>query len=192
MRDGSESKMAFYMECLKNPKRVGAIAPTSAWMARKLASVIRPESGLPVLELGPGTGVITKAILERGVAPENLVSVEYSANFLPVLQQRYPGVNFVNGDAFHIAQIARDAGIDRFDTVVSALPMLNFPVADRTILINRILDLLGPGRPMIQFSYGLSPPVPAQAGRFSVRHLTTVMRNLPPARLWLYQHHKTA
>ncbi len=191
MMDGSQSKLAFYMECLKNPKTVGAIAPTSAWMARKLASVIRPENGLPVLELGPGTGVITKAILDRGVAPENLVSVEYSKTFLPTLQKRYPGVNFIYGDAFHISRIARDAGIDRFDTVVSALPLLNFPAVDRTILINRILDLLGPGRPMVQFSYGLSPPVPALAGRFSVRYLTTVMRNLPPARLWLYHRHTT-
>lgn len=190
MTDKPENKFAFYMEWLKNPRRVGAIAPTSVGMARKMASVIRPESGLPVLELGPGTGVITKAILDRGVRPENLVSVEFSENFLPDLKQRYPGVKFVHGDAFHISQIASDLGIERFDTVVSALPLLNFPEAQRAVLIKKLLGLLGPGRPLIQFSYGFSPPVPAHPRRFSVSHLTTVLRNLPPARLWLYHHHR--
>lgn len=190
MTDKPENKFAFYMEWLKNPRRVGAIAPTSVGMARKLASVIRPESGLPVLELGPGTGVITQAILDRGIRPENLVSVEFSESFLPDLKQRFPGVKFVHGDAFHISQIARDLGIDKFDAVISALPLLNFPEDQRAVLIKEILCHLAPGRPMIQFSYGLSPPVPAHPGRFSVRHLTTVLRNLPPARLWLYHHHR--
>jgi phosphatidylethanolamine/phosphatidyl-N-methylethanolamine N-methyltransferase len=186
MNKQTSGGMTFYLGWLKNPKRVGAIAPTSTGMARKMASVVRPESDLPVLELGPGTGVITKAILERGVRPENVVSVEYSQSFLPGLKRQFPGVEFVYGDALNIAQIARDLGIERFDSIVSALPLLNFPVDQRTHLIKEMMNLLAPGRPMIQFSYGLSPPVPALAQAFEVRHLTNALLNLPPARLWLY------
>jgi len=186
MSNQTSRGMAFYRGWLKSPKTVGAIAPTSAGMARKMASVVRPESDLPVLELGPGTGVITKAILERGIRPENLVSVEFSASFLPGLNAQFAGVKFVQGDALNIAKIADDLGITRFDTIVSALPLLNFPVDKRVFLINEMLNLLEPGRVMIQFSYGLSPPVPACVNAFDVRHLTSVMLNLPPARLWLY------
>lgn len=180
-------KIEFYRGWLNNPRTVGAIAPTSAGMAKKMASVIRPDSGLPVLELGPGTGAVTKAILERGITPSNLVSVERSKVFLPGLKRRYPRVNFVHGDAFDVFQIAEEQGIRKFDAVVSSLPLLTTPVRRRVHLVETILDLLEPGRPMIQFSYMLKPPIPAWPGRYVVSHLTWVLRNLPPARLWIYR-----
>ena len=178
--------MEFYKGWINNPRKVGAIAPTSADMARKMASVIRPDSGLPVLELGPGTGAITKAVLERGVDPSNLVCVEYSKSFLPGLRRRFPGVNFIHGDAFNISQIAEEQGIDKFDAVISALPLLTTPVRLRVRLVEAMLDLLEPGRPMVQFSYMLGPPVPAWPGSYTVSHLTSVLQNLPPARVWTY------
>ena len=181
------TKFAFYREWLRNPKVVGAIAPSSAHVAEKMASVIRPGCRLPVLELGPGTGVTTKAILDRGLAPSRLVCVEYSEIFLGGLRQRHPGVNFVHGDAFGISQIAADLGIDVFGTVVSALPLLTFPIGHRIRLVETILGLLAPQGRMVQFSYMLKPPVPALPGSYSVSHLTTVFCNLPPARLWIYQ-----
>lgn len=179
--------MDFYKGWLDNPKRVGAIAPTSSRMARKMASVVRPESGLPILELGPGTGAITEAILERGVAPDNLISIEFSRSFLPDLRRRFPGVRFIYGDAFDIAEIAEREGLVELDAVISALPLLNTPLRRRIKLVERLLDLLEPGRPMIQFSYRLSPPIPPRPGRYVVSPVTTVLRNLPPARLWIYR-----
>jgi len=146
-------KVDFYLGWLRNPGKIGAIAPTSVGMAQKMASLVRPDNGLPVLELGPGTGVITRAILERGVNPKDLHSIEYSKGFLPGLRQRYPGVNFIHDDAFEISRIARDLGIEKFDTIVSALPLLNFTAQRRAELVDAMLDLLAPGRPMVQFSY---------------------------------------
>ncbi len=180
-------KLDFAKSLVLKPKTVGAIAPTSARMARKMASIVRPDSGLPVLELGPGTGVITKAILNNGVAPEKIVSIEYSASFLPGLKRRYPGVNFVQGDAFEIEQIAKDLGIDEFDCVISALPLLNFPMTQRIRLVHSALKFVAPGRPMVQFSYSPRPPVPARSKQFSVSHLGSVFRNIPPAKIWTYQ-----
>lgn len=87
---------------VNQPKKVGAIVPTSGVTARRMASVITPQSGLPVLELGPGTGCITKAILARGVKPENVTAIEYSTDFYQQLLRSYPGVNFINGDAFDL------------------------------------------------------------------------------------------
>ncbi len=124
-------KLDFAKTLVSKPKTIGAIVPTGARTAAKMASLIRPDSGLPVLELGPGSGAITKAILETGVKPENVISIEYSASFIPGLRHRYGGVNFVHGDAFKISQIAEELGIDKFDCVISGLPLLNFPVSQR-------------------------------------------------------------
>ena len=176
----------FYKAWVSKPKTIGAIAPTSAKMARRMASVVRPDSGLPVLELGPGNGSITRSILERGVVPDNLLSVEYSESFLPGLRQRYPGVNFVHGDAFDISRIAGDFGIKKFDAIVSALPLLNFSLLQRIRFIRMMLDFLEPGQPLVQFSYGPTAPVPPRSSHFEVTHLDTVLLNLPPARLWVY------
>jgi len=182
-----DEKLEFYKGWLANPKKVGAIAPTSTTMARIMASVIRPDSGLKVLELGPGSGVTTKAILDHGVEPENLVSVEYTQSFIPGLRQRYPGVNFIHDDAFNISKIAQELGIEKFDAIISALPLLNFPIAQRLRYVKMMLDLLEPGRPLVQFSYGLNPPVPERSKLYSVNALDTVLLNLPPARIWTYQ-----
>src|SRR5690606_36222770 len=97
-----DEEIRFFKGWIDGPKSVGAILPTSSVTARRMASVIEPSSGLPVLELGPGTGIITKAIVKRGVAPENVVSIEYSTDFYQHLTRTIPGVNFINGDAFDL------------------------------------------------------------------------------------------
>ena len=184
---GLDDKLAFFKEWIARPKVVGAVAPTSSGMARKMAGVVRPDSQSPVLELGPGTGAITAAIVERGIDPGKLVAIEYSEIFLPRLRQRFPGVNFIHGDAFNVSRIATDLGIDRFDTIISALPLLTMPLGMRHCLVEAMLDWLAPGRPLVQFSYGLRPPVPARSGHYDVDHLSTVLCNLPPARIWAYR-----
>src|SRR4029453_14233135 len=77
-----DNELRFFKGWIDKPKAVGSIVPTSSVTARRMASVIDPHSGLPVLEVGPGTGVITRAILGRGVKPENLYAVEYSEVFV--------------------------------------------------------------------------------------------------------------
>lgn len=83
-----EEEVQFFKGWQKDKKGVGALIPTSVYAARRMASVVNPRSGLPILELGAGTGVITKAILARGIKPRQLVSVEYSRIFYDGLVQR--------------------------------------------------------------------------------------------------------
>lgn len=177
---------------MDGPKAVGAIMPTSSVTARSMASVVNPASGLPVLELGPGTGVITRAILARGVAPADLVSIEYSVDFHARLQVDFPGVRFIRGDAFDLDTTLAGLDTGLFDSVVSGIPLLNFPMAARVALIEDLLDRLPPGRPVVQFSYGPSSPVMARGASFEVVHHDFVLRNVPPARLWIYRRRFTA
>src|SRR6218665_3797039 len=182
-----DDEIRFIKGMISTPKTVGAIMPTSARMAARMASIIDSGSGLPVLELGPGTGVITKAILDKGVKPENLVSVEYSSEFVRHLRGKYPGVNFINGDAFSLAETLENYRGQKFDCVISGIPLLNFPMHQRVKLIEDLLKLIPVGRPIVQFSYGPVSPVVARPDSYTIKHFDFIMRNIPPAQIWHYK-----
>jgi phosphatidylethanolamine/phosphatidyl-N-methylethanolamine N-methyltransferase len=182
-----DDELRFFKGWLDKPKAVGAIMPTSSITARRMASVIDPSSNLPVLELGPGTGVITRAILARGILPENLYTVEYSEGFVDFLKMQFPDVNVIQGDAFDLDKTLGAFRDLKFDACVSGVPLLNFPVARRIAYIEGILDRLPEGRPIVQLTYGPLSPVPPRRGSYTVSHLDFVFRNVPPTQLWVYR-----
>ncbi|MDX3926669.1 MAG: class I SAM-dependent methyltransferase [Shinella sp.] len=182
-----DEEIRFFKGWMSNTKAVGALLPTSSVTARRMASVVNPRSGLPVLELGPGTGVITKAILDAGISPEKLVSIEFSTDFYNHLLTRFPGVNFINGDAFDLSNTLGPMKDQQFDCVVSAVPLLNFPMHRRVALIEDLLSRIPRGRPVVQISYGPVSPVTAMPDRYQISHLDFVVRNIPPAQLWIYR-----
>ncbi|WP_313603683.1 phospholipid N-methyltransferase PmtA [Rhizobium sp.] len=181
-----DEEIRFFKGWMDGPKSVGAICPTSSVTAKRMASVINPSSGLPVLELGPGTGVITKAILERGITPENLVSIEYSTDFYQNLIKAYEGVHFINGDAFELDKTLGGMKSVIFDSVISAIPMLSFPMESRIALLEDLLDRMPAGRPVMQITYGPVSPIIANPDRYKIKHYDFVVRNIPPAQLWTY------
>lgn len=182
-----EEEVQFFKAWQKDKKGVGAVAPTSIRTARRMASVINPLSGMPVLELGAGTGIITKAILERGIKPSQLVSIEYSKDFYDGLRRRFPGVDFRLGDAFALDNVLGDCRGEQFDCVVSAVPMLNFPMEQRVAVLEDLLARIPAGRPVIQITYGLLSPVIKMPDRYVISHYDFVVRNIPPAQLWIYR-----
>ncbi|MDA8870520.1 methyltransferase domain-containing protein [Rhizobiaceae bacterium] len=182
-----DEELRFFKSWIDKPKAMGAVLPTSATTARRMASVIRENPTAPVLELGPGTGVITRAILQRGVPADRLYSVEYTADFIPQLQSDFPGVNFIHGSAFDLDTLLGAEQPEKFEAVVSAIPMLNFAVADRQALLRELLNRTLPGRPVVQISYGPVSPIPPDWSTYSVEPLDWMMRNIPPARLWVYR-----
>ncbi len=181
-----DDEVRFFRGWMSNAKAVGSIIPTSNTTSRRMASVADPNSSLPVLELGPGTGVITKAILERGVKPENLVSIEYSRDFVEHLRSAYPGVNVIHGDAFDLDKTLGPLAGATFDSVVSGVPLLNFPVEQRVRYVEDLLARLPAGRPIVQLTYGPRSPVPAGMGDYRVTRFDFILRNIPPTTLWLY------
>jgi phosphatidylethanolamine/phosphatidyl-N-methylethanolamine N-methyltransferase len=182
-----DDELKFFKGWIDKPKTVGSIVPTSSIAARRMASVVNPDSGLPVLELGPGTGVITRAILALGVKPENLYSIEYSDDFVRHLTAQFPGVNIIKGDAFDLDATLGDKRGMVFDSVVSGVPLLNFPVAQRIRYIEDLLGRIPAGRPIMQLTYGPLSPVPPGRGDYKVEHYDFILRNIPPTQLWVYR-----
>ena len=181
-----DEELRFFRGWVDTPKAVGAIVPTSGVTARRMASITDPNSGLAGLGLGPGTGVITRAILDRGIAPDRLIAVEYSPDFVAHLKKQYPGVDVIQGDAFDLDKTLGEKAGQTFDSIVSGVPLLNFPVEQRVRYVEHLLDRLNPGRPIVQLTYGPLSPVPPGKGNYKVTRFDFILRNIPPTTLWLY------
>lgn len=182
-----DDELKFFKGWIDKPKAVGSIIPTSSVTAARMASVIDMRSGLPVLEAGPGTGVITKAILRRGVKPSQLYAVEYSHDFVSHLRRNYPDVNVIEGDGFNLDRTLGDKHGMVFDSVVSGVPLLNFPVERRVAYLENLLKRIPHGRPVVQLTYGPKSPIPPGLGDYTVERYHFILRNIPPTQLWLYR-----
>ncbi|CAN0593330.1 unnamed protein product, partial [Laminaria digitata] len=130
-----DEEFRFFKGWMAGPREVGSIVPTGRVCARSMAASINPASGLPVLEIGPGTGTITRAILERGIVPQELYSVEYSEDFVERLRAEFPKVNIIHGDAFNLDTALGSHRHLVFDAVISGVPLLNFPRERRIALV---------------------------------------------------------
>jgi phosphatidylethanolamine/phosphatidyl-N-methylethanolamine N-methyltransferase len=175
----------FLKGLIARPKNVGAIAPSSPALARAIAREVDPGPSGPVLELGPGTGVVTEALIERGVGPERITAIEYDPEFAALVATRFPQVRVVRGDAFDLAKTLATDDSASFTAIVSGLPLLNFPLEQRQKLLDQIFARLAPGAPFVQFSYGMHPPVTLPG--VSVTRAAVIWLNLPPARVWTYR-----
>jgi phosphatidylethanolamine/phosphatidyl-N-methylethanolamine N-methyltransferase len=175
----------FLRALIARPKNVGAIAPSSPALTRAIAAQVDPAREGPVLELGPGTGVITEALIARGIAQSRITAVEYDSEFAKLVASRFPRVNVVQGDAFNLDMTLNDAGTS-YAAIVSGLPLLNHSPERRHVLIQSVLARLAPGAPYVQFSYGMQPPISAGNG-YTVKRAAFIWRNLPPARVWVYR-----
>lgn len=180
-------EVRFFRGWMSRPRAVGSVIPTSSVTARRMASVVDPASGLPVLETGPGTGVITRAILARDIPADRLHAIEYSPEFAGHLRRDFPGVNVIEGDAFDLDATLGPDGPKLFDCVISGIPLLNFPVHARVAYLESLLCRIPDGRPVVQLTYGPRSPIPPGLGRYTVSHFDFVIRNIPPTHLWVYR-----
>jgi phosphatidylethanolamine/phosphatidyl-N-methylethanolamine N-methyltransferase len=185
--DSLKDELRFSAEWVARPRTVGAIAPSGRILARAMAREVDPAVPGPVVELGPGTGVITRALIARGVAEDRLILVEANRGFAALLKERFPLATVVADDAFALSRILRAVGRLPVAAVVSGLPLFNQPMFRRLRLIAQALSFLDPAGCFVQFSYHLMPPVPGRYGGFTVRGTPRVWRNLFPARVWVYR-----
>lgn len=183
-----DDQVRFLKSWIEHPLKTGAVAPSSKELAAAMAEVIDPSVPGLVVELGPGTGVVTEAIVARGVAPERIVAIEYNPDFVPLLQERCPKATFLHGDAYDVAERLRERASDhKVAAVVSSLPLFTEPAEKRIRLVTDCFGLMAPGSPFIQFSYALVSPVPRKIRGMTVRTSDWVLVNVPPARVWTYR-----
>jgi phosphatidylethanolamine/phosphatidyl-N-methylethanolamine N-methyltransferase len=190
-REGSlDDDARFLKSWFENPLIAGAVAPSGKELAARMAAAVDPLVPGPVVELGPGTGPVTQALIARGVAPERLVLIEYSRDFAKLLRQRFPGVTVIEGDAYALANTLKGVLEHPAAAIVSSLPLLTKPERTRLALLNEAFSLLMPGCPFVQFTYMPNSPVPLDRS-FQASGSRRIWKNLPPARVWTYRRPTT-
>jgi phosphatidylethanolamine/phosphatidyl-N-methylethanolamine N-methyltransferase len=178
--------LRFLKSLVARPRAIGAIAPSSPALARKIAFQLDPEVPGTVLELGPGTGVVTDALIARGIGVDRLIVVEADPDLAQLMRERFPALRVVEGDAFDLDRTFPPDTSGPLAATVSGQPLLNFPPAKRRALILSALARMPASGPFVQFSYGFTAPVPADH-EISVVQAAFVLANLPPARIWVYR-----
>ena len=166
---------------------MGAVMPSGKLLARTMAQFVDADSAGPVVELGPGTGAITKALIDRGIDQKRLVLVEYNPGFCALLRDRYPQAKVVQGDAYTLRDSLWDVLSAPASAIVSGLPLVTKPMLTRLKLIRDAFMALAPGAPFVQFTYSVAPPIPKSLPGVSTEASERIWMNLPPARVWVYR-----
>ena len=182
-----DDEVRFIRSWIERPLTIGAVAPSGKVLARTMARYVDPNSTGPVVELGPGTGPVTEALIQAGVDPSRLVLVEFNPAFCRILRARYPEATLVQGDAYSMRRLLETLLIQPAAAVVSGLPLITKPLRMRLRLLRDAFDQMRPGAPFVQFTYSVASPVPKRLGGFSVEASERIWMNIPPARVWVYR-----
>jgi phosphatidylethanolamine/phosphatidyl-N-methylethanolamine N-methyltransferase len=182
-----DDEVRFLRSWIEKPLHMGAVMPSGRLLARTMAQYVDTRSEGPVVELGPGTGAITSALIERGVDQSRLVLVEYNPGFCALLRDRYPRAKVVQGDAYALRDSLRKVLTAPASAVVSGLPLVTKPMLTRLKLIRDAFAALAPGAPFVQFTYSVAPPIPKSLPGVSTEASERIWMNLPPARVWVYR-----
>ena len=184
---GLDDEVRFLRSWFERPLTTGAVAPSGKILARAMARYVDPDSDGPVVELGPGTGPVTEALVAAGVAPARLILVEFNPGFCRMLRARYPQATVVEGDAYSLRLLLEALLLQPAAAVVSSLPLVTKPVRQRLRLVRDAFDLMQPGAPFVQFTYAVASPLPKELGGFSAEASERIWMNIPPARVWVYR-----
>jgi phosphatidylethanolamine/phosphatidyl-N-methylethanolamine N-methyltransferase len=182
-----DDEVHFLRSWMEKPLATGAVMPSGKPLARAMAKFVDPSLDGHVIELGPGTGAVTAALVEQGVDPARLVLVESNPTFCRLLRARYPDATVVQGDAYAIKRLLGGLVRQPAAAVVSGLPLFTKPLKFRLRLVDDAFALLRPGAPFVQFTYAVVSPIPRSHAGATAQCSERIWLNLPPARVWVYR-----
>jgi phosphatidylethanolamine/phosphatidyl-N-methylethanolamine N-methyltransferase len=185
------SKWVLFRQWLRNPLRTASVMPSSRELAKAMMAELPPHA-TRVIELGGGTGALTRALLAHGVRGDALLVLELSEELHAHLHARFPAVRVELGDARALPEIAQATGYlddGPADAIISGLGLLAMPAELQRAIVEAAFSCLRPGGRFIQFTYGPQAPVAdavAKDLRLQVRRGDFVLRNVPPATVYVY------
>lgn len=182
-----DDEVQFIRSWIEKPLSTGAVMPSSRVLARAMARYVDPEAKGPVIELGPGTGPVTEALVKQGIDPARLILVEFNPDFCRLLRSRYPQATVVQGDAYRLRRLLETYVNEPAAAIVSGLPLVTKPLRTRLRLISDAMTLLATGAPFVQFTYAMLPPIPKGLSGVRAEASELIWMNLPPARVWVYR-----
>ena len=174
----------FIKEIISSPRAIGAVCPSSSYLAKSMAREVDITNDGFVIELGGGTGKITEALLKHGVSPGKLITVERSAELAAYLREKFPDIHVIEGDAGQLVKLLDNGkGVKKINSIVSGLPLKSLPQNIVLTIKQQIQTLLQDGGKFIQFTYDLGLSSFVYDATFSIENSKIEWRNLPPARV---------
>lgn len=187
-REKLDGTALFIQECLRKPKQMGAIAPSGPRLAKAMARWLPDDPHSYIVELGPGSGVVTEALLARGLSPKRLLAIEKSPELAAMLQMRFPQIRVIAGDAGDLDQLLHQhTGERQAGAVISSLPLRSFPKELEELVTRKIHEVLKPGGCWVQFTYHTYKRWINGSRPYDFHSTEYILWNLPPARVLRYK-----
>jgi phosphatidylethanolamine/phosphatidyl-N-methylethanolamine N-methyltransferase len=177
----------FFRHWLRHPLAIGAILPSSDAVARAMANDVPFSRPGAVLELGGGTGVVTRSLIEAGCPPERLIVVEREPVLADILRRRFAEARVVEGDACAIGTLLAELGVKQLAAVISSLPIKWFPLESQRAVVEPCFDLLGEGGMLLQLTNALVSPLAMRSLGLKGTEVARVWSQFPPVQIWRYQ-----
>jgi phosphatidylethanolamine/phosphatidyl-N-methylethanolamine N-methyltransferase len=182
---GTANPGMFFRRWLANPLQMGSIVPSSDALCQRVARHIRRSPDEAILELGGGTGVVSRALLRAGIPADRLLVVEIVPDMAAHLRATLPGVQVIEGDARNLATLVPRHWHQRIGSVVCGIPLVLLPLAEQRRFIDAI-DAVAPGRGFLHYSYCVISPLSCRKLALAARREAWTPLNFPPATVWRY------
>ncbi|MBA4249247.1 MAG: hypothetical protein C0432_00805 [Candidatus Puniceispirillum sp.] len=181
----------FFKKMFKNPRRLGAVAPSSQGLADKIIECVDATGSGFIVEVGAGTGRFTESLLNSGVDPQRLVVIELDLELCSYLRKKFPQLNIVQANALDLESVLLKLEIYEVDSIISGIPLVNLSVKIRQQLFQVFTKVLANDGAIIQFTYGFFSPIRYKKMGLQGRCAGVVMKNIPPATVWTYSVSKS-
>lgn len=171
----------FFTELYNHPQAVGSVWPSSLRLGKLMAKQIPHDTLGYIIEVGGGTGAVTKALLHYGIPADKIIVVERSANLAEHLREQFPSLTVIEGDATHLHQLL-PSSVHPIKAIVSSLPLRSLPPAAVEALLSEFQQVLLPHNGhLIQFTYDLRTNNTNMIKGFRLIQSNYIWLNLPPA-----------
>jgi phosphatidylethanolamine/phosphatidyl-N-methylethanolamine N-methyltransferase len=186
---GERNAMLFFRRWLANPLQMGSIIPSSPSLCRRIAALVERAGDEVVVELGAGTGVVSRALLAAGIPPERLVVVEIVPEMADHLREILPGVSVITGDAFALPRVLPARWHGRVGTAICGIPLVLLPIEQQRRFVEAV-ESVAPGRGFLLYTYCVTSPLPYRRLGLAARRMAWTPLNFPPASVWRYRPHR--
>ena len=180
-------ELLFLRRWLAHPLKVGALLPSSPFLARLVARQVKLGPDDAVVEVGAGTGAVTEQLIEAGIPPDRLFVIEIDADMCTYLRRQMPQAQVIHGDAGRLSEIIPGRWHGKVSTVISGIPMITLPFEAQQRLIRSWFGMLKPGGQLLQYTYSLVSPIPETMLGLKGRRRGMTFLNFPPASVFAYE-----
>ncbi|GGC41068.1 hypothetical protein GCM10011504_19410 [Siccirubricoccus deserti] len=184
--NGGANAALFFRRWLANPLQMGSVIPSSPSLCRRIAALVERAPDEVVVELGAGTGVVSRALLDAGVPAERLVVIEIVPDMAEHLRQALPGVDVICGDAFELPKALPERLHGKVGTAICGIPLVMLPIEQQRRFVDAV-EAVAPGRGFLLYTYCITSPLPWRRLGLSARREAWTPRNIPPASVWRYR-----